>query len=59
MMTLRGLLDDYLTTRRALGFKLTSEGTGLKTFVSFMEEQHADHITTELALAWAQQPRSV
>lgn len=59
MSTLRALLDDYLTTRRALGFKLQSEGTGLTTFVSFMEERQADHITTKLALAWAQQPTSV
>ena len=59
MITLRSLLEDYLTTRRALGFKLHSEGTGLKTFVSFMEQRQADYITTELALAWAQQPTSV
>lgn len=59
MITLRSLLEDYLMTRRALGFKLHSEGTGLKTFVSFMEQRQADYITTELALAWAQQPTSV
>lgn len=59
MITLRALLDDYLTTRRALGFKLHCEGTGLTTFVSFMEQRQADHITTALALAWAQQPTSV
>ena len=46
MITLRALLDDYLTTRRALGFKLHSEGTGLTTFVTFMEQRQADHITT-------------
>jgi integrase/recombinase XerD len=59
MSTLSKLLDDYLTTRRALGFKLTCEGTGLKTFVSFMERKQAKYITTKLALAWAQEPRSV
>lgn len=59
MITLRVLLDDYLTTRRALGYKLHTQGTGLKTFVSFMEERQTDHITTALALAWAQQPTSV
>jgi integrase/recombinase XerD len=59
MSTLRELLEDYLTTRRALGFKLQSEGTGLKTFVSFMERSGADHITVQLALAWAKQPKSV
>ncbi len=59
MSTLRELLDDYLTTRRALGFKLHTEGTGLKTFVSFMEQSGAEHITVQLALAWAMHPTSV
>lgn len=59
MIALRELLNDYLTTRRALGYKLRSEGTGLSSFASFMEQQHADHITTALALAWAQQPTAV
>lgn len=59
MITLRELLDDYLTTRRALGFKFHTEGTGLRTFVSFMEQSGTDHITVQLALAWARQPTSV
>lgn len=59
MSKLSMLLDDYLTTRRALGFKLQTEGTGLRTFVSFMERQQTDYVTAELALAWAQEPRSV
>jgi integrase/recombinase XerD len=59
MSTLRELLEDYLTTRRALGFKLQCEGTGLETFVSFMERSGADYITAQLALAWAKQPQSV
>ena len=59
MITLRSLLEDYLTTRRALGFKLHTEGTGLLAFVCFMEQQQADFITNELALKWAQQPTSV
>lgn len=59
MNTLRTLLIDYLTTRRALGFKLHSEGTGLKTFVSFMEGRQAEFVTTELALEWAMQATGV
>ena len=55
MNTLRTLLDDYLVTRRALGYKLHSEGTGLKTFVSFMDSKKAEFVTTELALEWAMQ----
>lgn len=59
MITLRELLDDYLATRHALGFKFHTEGTGLRTFVSFMEQSGAEHITIQLALAWARQPTSV
>lgn len=59
MITLRLLLDDYLTMRRGLGFKLHTDGTGLLAFVSFMEQRQADFITNELALKWAQQPTSV
>jgi integrase len=59
MSTLRELLQDYLATRRALGFKLRTDGTGLLSFVAFMEQARADSITTDLALAWAKQPTSV
>ncbi len=59
MSTLRELLQDYLTTRRALGFKLRTDGTGLLSFVAFMEQAQAESISTELALAWAKQPTSV
>jgi len=59
MSTLRELLQDYLAMRRALGFKLRTEGTGLSSFVAFMEQAQADAISTDLALAWAKQPTSV
>jgi integrase/recombinase XerD len=59
MSTLRDRLQDYLTTRRALGFKLRTDGTGLLSFVAFMEQAHAAYISTDLALAWAKQPTSV
>ncbi|MCP3885556.1 MAG: tyrosine-type recombinase/integrase [Propionibacteriaceae bacterium] len=59
MSTLRELLQDYLATRRALGFKLRTDGTGLLSFVAFMEQARADSISTDLALAWAKQPTSV
>jgi integrase len=59
MNTLRELLQDYLAMRRALGFKLRTDGTGLLSFVAFMEEARADAITTDLALAWAKRPTSV
>lgn len=59
MNTLRTLLEDYLAMRRALGFKLRTEGTGLTTFVSYVEAAGIDHITNEVALSWARLPESV
>jgi integrase/recombinase XerD len=45
--------------RRAWGFKLRTDGTGLLSFVAFMAQAHADYISPDLALAWAKQPTSV
>ena len=59
MSTLRSLLHDYLAMRRALGFKLDSDGTALLAFIEFMEHKQANTITTDLALAWAKQPTGV
>jgi integrase len=52
-------IDDYLALRRSLGFKLRDAGVALADFASFMEQKGAHSITTQLALAWAQQPRDV
>ena len=59
MISLRKAVEDYLTMRRSLGFKLCDMGHNLRHFVSFMEQQRASIITTELALRWAQQPQDV
>ena len=59
MNTLRSMLIDYLAMRRALGYKLQSEGTGLATFISYLETVGVDHITTEVALKWALLPAVV
>ncbi|GLR69081.1 putative integrase/recombinase y4rB [Acidocella aquatica] len=59
MSAMRDALRDYLAMRRALGFKLVSDGTALLSFVAFLEEARADYISTEIALAWAQIPTSV
>ena len=59
MNTLRQALQEYLSLRRSLGFKLREAGKGLHDFVTFMERGHADYVTQELALAWAQQPSNV
>ncbi len=58
MNSLRQALKDYLAMRRSLGFKLEHANGYLLSFVSFMEDQKADVITTKLALAWAQLPTS-
>ena len=56
MNTLRQALDEYLSLRRNLGFKLREAGKALFDFVTFMEQQGALYITEALAFAWAQQP---
>ena len=55
MSTLRRAAEDYLAMRRALGFKLTTQGRQLMHFVGYCEARGAEHISTELALAWAMQ----
>ncbi len=55
MIALRQAAEEYLAMRRALGFKLTTQGRHLMRFIEFCEARHAGHITTELALAWATQ----
>jgi integrase/recombinase XerD len=59
MNTLRKAVQEYLTLRRNLGFKLYKAGKLLPAFVKFLEEHRASYITTKLALAWAQQPSAV
>jgi len=59
MNTLRKAVQEYLALRRGLGFKLYDAGTALLKFVAFMEQHRASYITSRLALAWAQQSRTV
>jgi integrase len=59
MTTLRQAVQEYLSMRRALGFKLHEAGKGLLDFVTFMEQRRASYITQALALAWAQQQKNV
>jgi integrase/recombinase XerD len=53
---LRRAAHEYLTIRRALGYKLSQQGRMLLQFVDFLDEQGAEVITTELALQWARLP---
>src|SRR5262249_55825832 len=57
MSGLRGHLEDYLVMRRALGFKLERTGALLAQFVAFVDDNGADVITSERALAWARLPK--
>ncbi|HUO80937.1 MAG TPA: tyrosine-type recombinase/integrase [Steroidobacteraceae bacterium] len=55
MNTLEEALQEYLALRREMGFKLSEPARLLPQFVAFMAERQAPHITTRLALEWAQQ----
>lgn len=59
MNTLREALHEYIELRRGLGFKLHDAGLQLPRFVSFLEQRGARHITTALAMQWAQQSATV
>jgi integrase len=56
MSELRKALEEYLSIRRNLGFKLQRTGKLLPDFAVFAEKEGASFITTELALRWATQP---
>jgi integrase/recombinase XerD len=57
MISLREAIEQYLTLRRDLGFKLTGARYLLRQFAGFMEDQSASFVTTDLALHWAMLPR--
>jgi integrase/recombinase XerD len=59
MNTLRQAVQEYMSMRRSLGFKLHGAATGLLDFVTFMEQHRASYITHSLALAWAKQRSGV
>ena len=59
MSALQDALADYLTLRRALGYRLAEDGQALEHFIAFIEQTGAAHITTDLALRWATQSSEV
>lgn len=59
MNTLQEAVQEYLSMRRALGFKLHEAGNALMDFAAFMKRRRAPYITHHLALEWAQQPSPV
>jgi integrase/recombinase XerD len=58
MKPLRQAIQDYLALRRSLGFKLRETGICLAKFAAFLQARGAAHITTQLAVEWAQQSLS-
>lgn len=56
MKPLTESIQEYVMLRRSLGFKLRDAGARLAEFASFMAQRRAEHVTTPLALEWAQQP---
>ncbi|MGH8910423.1 MAG: tyrosine-type recombinase/integrase [Egibacteraceae bacterium] len=56
MSPLRQALADYLTIRRAMGYKLERPERLLVQFIDYLDEAGAATVTTEHALAWAMLP---
>ena len=56
MSHLRTALADYLTLRRALGYKMDKAERLVGQFTAFAEERGETHIRTETALVWATEP---
>jgi integrase/recombinase XerD len=53
MKTLEHALENYLSTRRALGFRLNENERLLTQFVGFVKMKQSDYITVEMALDFA------
>lgn len=56
MNPLRQALVDYLSVRRALGYKLERDGKLLAQFLTYLEDLGQQRLSTEAALAWAMLP---
>lgn len=56
MSRLRDSLGDYLTIRRALGYKLERAEKLLGQFIDYLEGLGVEQVTVERALAWARLP---
>lgn len=59
MSHLRNALADYLTMRRALGYKMDQVERLLRQFIAFAEDRGETHILTVTAMAWATLPAGV
>ncbi len=59
MSALHQILDDYLATRHAMGYKLQHADRYLLGFVESVLAEGSNSITTKLALQWAAKPVGV
>lgn len=50
---MRGALADYLSLRRALGYRLARPQTLLNQFLDYLEDADASTVTVQAALSWA------
>lgn len=55
-IALRRRIEQYLTVRRAVGYKLVENEHLLRQFIAYLEQTGAATITTDAAVAWATQP---
>lgn len=53
MIDISVALEQYLTLRRSLGFKLSSQETRLRNFVRYVEARGDQRITAKTAVDWA------
>jgi integrase len=56
MSELRQAAEEYLAMRRALGYKLATQGKMLMSFIAFMDAAGHQVITTDAAVEWAAHP---
>ena len=59
MNSLYQQVEDYLSVRRALGFKLVAHGNLLVDFVDQLDQTGTSALPIEAALAWATKPQGV
>src|SRR5665811_1649661 len=56
MTALSRHVQQYLALRRSFGFKLEREEQLLAQFVAYSEAADQEHLTSDLAIAWAKLP---
>jgi integrase len=56
MSTMRQAAEDYITLRRAMGFKLEKPGRLVRQFADHLDQIGISEISVEVALGWARQP---